>query len=63
MYYVEPGQWDETTLNKIKGVRGELYRVDNALTLEGERIVSDTQIIRIPSFEELPEITLTGRKP
>jgi hypothetical protein len=31
--------------------------------LEGERIVSDTQIIRIPSFEELPEITLTGRKP
>ncbi|MCI9646206.1 MAG: hypothetical protein HFH40_05245 [Lachnospiraceae bacterium] len=63
VYYVEPGQWDETTLNKIKGVRGELYRVDNALTLEGERIVSDTQIIRIPSFEELPEITLTGRKP
>ena len=58
VYYVEPGQWNEDTLGKIEGVRGELYRVDDALTLEGERIVSDTQVIRIPSV--LPDITFTG---
>ena len=58
VYYVEPGQWDEQSLKKIKGVRGELYRVDNALTLEGERIVSDTKIIGIP--ETLPGITFQG---
>jgi hypothetical protein len=39
-------------------VRGELFRVDNALTLEGERIVSDTPVISIP--DSLPDITLTG---
>lgn len=58
VYYVEPGQWDEDTLKQIKGVRGELYRVDDALTLEGERIVSDTQVIGIP--DTLPDITFTG---
>ena len=58
VYYVEPGQWDEDTLRKIRGVRGELYRVDDALTLAGERIVSDTQVIDIP--EILPDITFTG---
>lgn len=58
VYYVEPGQWNEDTLGKIEGVRGELYRVDDALTLEGERIVSDTQVIPIPSV--LPDITFTG---
>ena len=60
VYYVEPGQWDAASLQKIKGVRGELYRVDDALTLEGERIVSDTQIIQLP--DSLPDITLTGSK-
>lgn len=57
VYYVEQGQFDETALAG-KGVRGELYRVDNALTHEGERITSDTLVIKIPS--ELPQITLTG---
>ena len=61
VYYVEPGHWDANTLSKIQGVRGELYRVDNALTLEGERIVSDTQVIEIPKV--LPEITLEGKIP
>ncbi len=60
VYYVKPGQWDEETLKKISGVRGELYRVDDARTLEGERIVSDTTVIEIP--ETLPKITLTGNK-
>ena len=58
VYYVEPGQWNEDTLKQMGGVRGELYRVDDALTLEGERIVSDTQVIRIPDV--LPDITFTG---
>ena len=40
------------------GSGGELFRVDNALTLEGERIVSDTPVISIP--DSLPDITLTG---
>ena len=61
VYYVESGQWDTETLKAIKGIRGELYRVDNATTLEGERITSDTSIITIP--ETLPEITLTGKVP
>ncbi len=57
VYYVEPGQFDADALTG-KGVRGELYRVDDALTLEGERITSDTLVIKIPS--ELQSITLTG---
>jgi hypothetical protein len=60
VYYVTPENWDEDTISQIKGVRGELYRVDNALTLAGERIVSDTLIMDIP--EILPDITLTGQK-
>ena len=60
VYYVEPGQWNETSLKAVSGVRGELYRVDDAKTLEGERIVSDTTVVKIP--ETLPEITLTGKK-
>ena len=58
VYYIEPDQWDEAALKKIDGVRGEVYRVDDALTLEGERIVSDTLVIDIP--DSLPELTLTG---
>lgn len=61
VYYVEPGQWDTETLKAIKEVRGELYRTDDAKTLEGERITSDTTVIQIP--EPLPEITLTGKVP
>ena len=58
VYYIEPGQWNEESLKAVSQVRGELYRVDNALTLEGERIVSDTQLITMP--ETLPDITLQG---
>ena len=57
VYYVEKGQFDAETLAG-KDVRAELYRVDNALTLEGERITSDTLVIKIPST--LQSITLTG---
>ena len=61
VYYVEPGQWNEETLKEIQGVRGELYRVDDALTNAGERIVSDTLVITIP--DNLPSIKLTGTIP
>ena len=57
VYYVRPEYWSEDTLAGIDGVRGELYRVDDALTLAGERVVSDTAVIQIP--ETLPFITLT----
>lgn len=59
VYYVEPGKWNQEDMKGLK-VRAELYRVDNALTLEGERMVSDTQIISIP--DTIPPITLTGSK-
>lgn len=58
VYFVKPGDWDETTLAAIKQVRAELLRVDNALTLDGERIVSDTVFVDMPGT--LPDITLTA---
>ena len=60
VYYVKPGQWKEDDLKQIKGVRGELYRVDDAKEQTGERVVSDTMVITLPS--ELPQITLEGNK-
>ena len=42
-----------------KSIRGELYRVDNALTNEGERVVSDTLPITV-NPENLPTIDLTS---
>lgn len=56
VYYIEPGNWEEEKLPKE--IRGELYRVDSALDNAGERVVSDTKLIRIP--DKLPEITLTN---
>lgn len=40
-------------------VRAELYRVDNALTNEGQRLVSDTCFVELP--KTLPSITLSGK--
>lgn len=57
VYYITPGNWTEETIKGLS-VRGELYRVDDAKTLEGERVVSDTLPISVPDV--LPEITLTG---
>ncbi|MDO4275017.1 MAG: fibronectin type III domain-containing protein [Eubacteriales bacterium] len=53
IYYVLPDS--QGKFNIPKQVRAELYRVDNALTNEGERLVSDTLYLTIP--EKLPEIT------
>ena len=39
-------------------VRVELYRVDDALTNQGQRLVSDSLWVEVPA--ELPQITITG---
>lgn len=52
VYWID-GQYAASLPNKV---RAELYRVDNALTNEGQRLVSDTLFVEIP--ETLPEIEL-----
>ena len=44
-------------------VYAELYRVDNALTLAGERLVSDSFVVEVPAKENLPRITLSNNTP
>ena len=39
-------------------VRAELYRVDNAITNEGQRLTADTLLVELP--EELPTITIAS---
>ena len=39
-----------------KSVRAELYRVDNALTNAGQRLVSDSMFYTMP--KELPQISI-----
>lgn len=39
-------------------VRAELYRVDNALTNVGQRLVADTVFVDVPAKDALPNITL-----
>lgn len=56
IYWIEPS--DLAGLAGITRVRGELYRVNNAFTNEGERLVSDTVFVDLPQV--LPEITLAG---
>ena len=52
IYWIEPDE-----LKKLPAkVRAELYRVDNALTNEGERLVSDTVFTELE--RELPYIRL-----
>lgn len=63
VYYIKPdasGEISSETKAQLKGaIRGELYRVDNALTNEGERVVSDTLPLTVDS-ENLPTIKLTS---
>lgn len=57
---VSDGTWiywtDQSALDSVIKVRAELYRVNNALTNEGERLVSDSFFIDIPS--DIPDLTL-----
>lgn len=52
IYWIEPGT---ANLKGISKVRAELYRVNDALTNEGERLVSDSLFVDFP--EILPEIS------
>ena len=55
VYWIEPNA--ENGFGTLpKTVRTELYRVDNAITNEGQRMVSDSFALQMP--EELPKITL-----
>ena len=56
IYWIEPGQ--QADLNGIEKVRAELYRVNNALTNEGQRLVSDSMWETMP--QTLPQIRLDG---
>ncbi len=55
IYWIEPQDIPEKLYSKVKA---ELYRVDDAITMENERIVSDTLFVDVPSV--LPNITISG---
>lgn len=55
VYWISPENRKQDQLPK--NVRAELYRVDNALTNEGQRLVSDTLFVEVA--ETLPDITLS----
>ena len=54
VYYIEPDELDGVTLPGK--VRAEMYRVDNAETNEGDRLVSDTLFVELP--KNLPDIEI-----
>ena len=57
IYWITPENLDKNNLPKK--VRAELYRVNNALTNEGQRLVSDSMFYDVPAV--LPEIELTNQ--
>lgn len=54
IYYIRPENWTKNQLPRQ--VRAELYRVDDAHTNQGERLVSNTLFVDLP--EELPQVTI-----
>ncbi len=56
IYWIEPK--DQDGLEGVEKVRAELYRVNNALTNEGQRLVSDSMFETMP--KDLPGITFDG---
>ena len=52
IYWIEPDQ----QFTQPKQVKAELYRVDNALTNEGERLTSDTVYQDVP--DQMEEIQI-----
>ena len=53
IYWLTPDQLPQQLPTQV---RAELYRVDNALTNEGQRLVSDALPVRLP--DSLPDITI-----
>lgn len=53
--------WIDSTTQLPAKVRAELYRVDNALTNEGQRMTSDSLFQTVQSFESLPSITFKSK--
>ena len=53
IYWIEPSTAQPDGISRV---RAELYRVNDALTNEGERLVSDSMFAEFP--EVLPEISL-----
>ena len=58
IYVIEPDV-DGQLPTLPKNIKAELYRVDNAVTLEGQRFVSDTLMVQVP--EELGDIIINSR--
>ncbi len=58
IYYVRPENWTKEQLPKK--VRAELYRVDDAHTNQGERLVSNTLFVELPV--ELPQVTIRSNR-
>ncbi|MDE6020139.1 MAG: M60 family metallopeptidase [Ruminococcus sp.] len=58
IYWIEPD--DMNGMKLPEAVRVEMYRVNNALTNEGQRLVSDSLLETVP--DKLPSITLSGNK-
>lgn len=56
VYWIEEGDFDAEAL-KGREIRAELYRVNNAQTQEGQRLVSDTLYYKIP--DNIPSITIS----
>ncbi len=54
IYWIEPQDLPAELPGKVMA---ELYRVDNAMTMEGQRLVSDTLYLDVP--DTLPKIELT----
>ena len=59
IYWIPAGQ--EIDLSKITKVRAELYRVNDAATNAGQRLVSDSLFKEMP--KELPGISFSGGEP
>lgn len=59
IYYINPDNLGNIELPKQ--VRAELYRVDDAHTNKGERLVSNTLFVEVP--KKLPEITIKTDTP
>lgn len=58
IYCIEPEE-DGQLPTLPKNIKAELYRVDNAVTLEGQRFVSNTLTVEMP--EELGDIIINAR--